>query len=50
MGVILPLICVTFFVLSVLVAATEAIGERDWPRETGKYVLIFGALTLYCFF
>jgi hypothetical protein len=48
--VILPVICVVLFVLSVLVAATEAIGERDWPRETGKYVVIFGLLTLYCCF
>lgn len=46
----IALISAILFVLSVLVAATEAIGERDWPRETGKYVLIFGALTVYCLF
>jgi hypothetical protein len=44
------LISAVLFVLSVLVAATEAISERDWPRETGKYALIFGALTFYCLF
>lgn len=44
---LLLVVSVLAFGLSLLIAATEAIRERDWPRDTGWYPLIF--LVASCF-
>jgi hypothetical protein len=30
--------------ISVLISIGEAVYERDWPRDTFKYVLLFGLI------
>jgi hypothetical protein len=38
------------FCVACLISIAEAIGERDWPRDTFRFVLIFGcALSLAVF-
>lgn len=44
---ILGSIIAMFFVISVFIAAMEAWYERDWPRDTFKFMLIFGAILVF---
>jgi hypothetical protein len=34
-------ICALALALSLVIAATEALTERDWPRDTGWYPVAF---------
>jgi hypothetical protein len=37
---------IAFFALTVAFAIGEAACERDWPRETFKWVVIFGLILI----
>lgn len=41
MILVLLAICVLAFLFSLLIAITETVKERDWPRDTGLYPLVF---------
>ena len=46
------LLAVTFsiFLVACLFSMTEAICERDWPRETFKYVLMAAVAVIACLY
>ena len=46
MIVVLLLISAAAFVLSLLICMGEIFHERDWPRHTWCYPVIFGVSTL----
>jgi hypothetical protein len=41
MIIVLLAICILAFGFSLMIAATEAVKEKDWPRDTGMYPLVF---------
>jgi hypothetical protein len=41
MILVLLVICVIAFLFSLMIALTEAVQERDWPRDTGWYPVAF---------
>lgn len=43
------MIAFALFAISVLISLGEVYYERDWPRETFRYVVIFGAILLFSF-
>lgn len=45
-GLFLIVIVALAFLASVCVAISEVIHEKDWPRETGKYPIIFAIITV----
>jgi hypothetical protein len=46
----MTLISAALFLVSAVISAAEAIGDRGWPSDTIKFPMIFGACTLVCFF
>jgi hypothetical protein len=44
--ILLILVSFMALALSLTICVSEIIHERDWPRDTGKYPLIFGFTTL----
>lgn len=40
------LLAVAGFAISVLIALGEAYYERDWPRDTFKFVVMFGLVLI----
>jgi hypothetical protein len=46
----MTLISFALFCVSALIPAAESISERDWPSDTAKFPMIFGACTVVCFF
>ena len=40
------LVALALFCMSVVLSIGEAYFERDWPRDTFRYVLIFGVILL----
>jgi hypothetical protein len=41
---VILLVAILCLAISVLFSLAQAIMERDWPRETFKYVVIFGII------
>lgn len=43
------LVALFAFALSVVISIAEAVIEKDWPRDTFKFVVIFGVALLLSF-
>jgi Ca2+/Na+ antiporter len=46
----MTLIAGCIFLVCVFISIAEVWYERDWPRETYRFVLYFGAITALAFF
>lgn len=47
MIIVLLAICVLAFMFSIFIAATEAVKERDWPRDTGLYPFVLAIAAFF---
>lgn len=47
---LLLLIAMAMFLVSCCISIAEAISERDWPRETFRFVLYSGMCVLMCLY